>query len=65
MDHHSFRLVRVGYVDEYELVHELQITEDGIPAAKERGWMVLDEAVLGIAAFNPPKLVTDGDDDGA
>ena len=37
------RFVTVGFIDEHESVHELRITLDGVTAARERGWMVLDE----------------------
>lgn len=37
--------IYVGYVDEYEAVHELRITLDGAAAARERGFMVLDEQI--------------------
>jgi hypothetical protein len=42
------RFVWIGLIDEYEIAHELHVTTDAIPAALERGWMVLDDAVLGL-----------------
>lgn len=63
--------VTVGYVDERQECHEMQVTRDCIPAATERGWLVLDEAVLGLpvrvskpdaTGYSGPE---DDDDDGA
>lgn len=36
-------LIYVGFVDEFGIVHELRLTPDTAPAARARGWMVLDE----------------------
>lgn len=63
----ALRFIRVGYVDEFEIVHDIRITEDAAQTARENGWMVLDDALL--APFNGPKLTSaqgDGDSgDGA
>jgi hypothetical protein len=54
--------VYVGFVDDSGDVHEMQLTRDVVSAALERGWMVLDEALLGVpvAAHGP-----EDEDDGA
>jgi hypothetical protein len=54
--------VYVGLVDEAEEVHEMAIERSTAQAALERGWMVLDEALLGVpvAAHGP-----EDEDDGA
>jgi len=66
---HGF--VTVGYVDEHEEAHEMQITRDCIPAARERGWLVLDEPLCGVPVMASKPDATgysgpeDDDDDGA
>ncbi len=54
-------LVWIGFVDDFEVLHELHITADGADAARARGWMVLTEAAQGIVTFNPPRLAASGD----
>lgn len=64
--------VLVGMVDDHGEAHEMRITRDAIPAAMERGWLVLDEAMHGLAVqvrtrpdatgYSGPE---DDDDDGA
>lgn len=61
MRHDAIPLVWVGFVDDFEVLHELHISADGVPAARERGWMVLTEAAQGMVVFNPPRLAASGE----
>jgi len=40
--------VHAGYVDADGHLIDIEITRDSIPAAVERGWLVLDEALVGV-----------------
>jgi hypothetical protein len=59
------RFVEVATMDEQrdELV-VLRIPPDGVPAARERGWMVFEDFEALAVTFNPPRLASpqgDGD----
>ena len=64
------RFVYAGFVDGVG-VHEVRITPDAAPAALERGWTVLDEALIGVPVCVSKPDATghsgpeDDDDDGA
>ena len=56
-------VVEVAMVTDEGELRVLRISPDAVPAARERGWMVFADFEKG--PFNPPKLLTAGEEDGA